>query len=500
MKTRIPLLLLTLILGLITERTNAQLLQVSDELKELINLSVNKDRKVAEKTIDREIALSERKAVRSAYIPKLELGGKYLYAQSSLDSRIGDITGFEGITKLQEFMNNPAFPTLFPNLAGLSSEIVRLQQMMTQQGMAFPNLSEKMRGDFNGNYYGIDATAKMLLYSGGQVPNVSKALSEKVKAQEALEDKCTSDVISEVITCYDQLALLNQSKKVLDESEIRLSAEKKFAVSALRNGFATDFDTLKIAVAEAGLHARLSEYEAKRTMLCQKLAMLTGRPADGFENLNPELQLMLYLPQSTDISNRAELRALIAGTEARKYLLKSEKSHYLPKVQALASFRYDNIFNADANFDAPLPMGLNIDRITLGPTFMAGVGFKWDLFDQSGGSARVRQARLELLKAENATEEAREMLQLNQLRSSTNYKASLSQVTFKEKQRIAARRALELATKSYNEGVINITERLAAETEVQNAELEFLQAVFAQRQASLDCYKATGSLMIANIR
>ena len=65
---------------------------------------------------------------------------------------------------------------------------------------------------------------------------------------------------------------------------------------------------------------------------------------------------------------------------------------------------------------------------------------------------------------------------------------------------MAARRALELAQKSYNEGMINITERLATETELQNADLEYLQAIFAQRQAALECYKANGNLVLSNIR
>jgi outer membrane protein TolC len=181
-------------------------------------------------------------------------------------------------------------------------------------------------------------------------------------------------------------------------------------------------------------------------------------------------------------------------------MLKSEKSHYLPKVQALASARYDNIFKANADFSEPIPMNMNIDNIGLGPTLMVGVGFKWEIFDRSGGTAKVNQATLELKKAENAREEARELLQLNQTKVTTNYKASVSQVAYKEKQRTAARMALDLAQKSYNEGIINITERLATETEMQNAELEYLQAVFAQRQAALDCYKATGNLVLSNIR
>jgi len=500
MKTRILVLILVVALSSLASEVNAQTLLVSPELKELINLSINKDRKVAENNIDIQITEVQKKAVRSAYIPKVELGGKYVFAYSSISSNIGDVEGFESLGKLQEFMKTPTFPVMFPNLAGLSSEITKLQQLLAQQGMTLPSVTNSLDGEFYGNYFGIDATAKMLLYSGGQVPNVSKALTEKIKAQEALSDKSKSDVISEVITYYDQLALLNQSKHILDESAIRLAAEKKYAISALNNGFATSFDTLKIAVADANLQAKISEYDSKKILLYQKLAQLTGKSAKSFETINPDLNTLLYADTSSDVSNRAELRALTSGVEAQKYMLKSEKSHYLPKVQALASARYDNIFQADANMNGPIPMDMKIDNINLGPTYMVGVGFKWEIFDRSGGTAKVQKATLEVKKAENAREEARELLQLNQTKVTTNYKATISQVAYKEKQCKAARMALDLAQKSYNEGIINITERLAAETEMQNAELEYLQAVFAQRHAALECFKANGNLAMENIR
>ena len=500
MKTRVSSIILILALTTIMCKTHAQSLQVSPELKELIILSVNKDRRVAEKDFDKQIAEVQKKAVRSSYLPKLEIGGKYVFAYSTVSSEISNIEGFESIGKLQELMKNPVFPVMFPGLSGITGEITKLQALLTQQGIQLPSVSENLDGNLYGNYFGVDATVKMLLYSGGQVPNLSRALTEKIKVQEALSDKYKSDVMGEVITCYDQLALLNQSKHVLDESVLRLSAEKKYAVTALKNGLATTFDTLKIAVASASLDAKLSEYESRKTLLYQKLSQLTGKPASDFENMNPELTLLLFANSGSDISNRAELRALTAGVEAQKYLLKSEKSHYLPKVQAIASARYDNVFNARTDFNAPVPMKMNIENIGLGPTYMVGAGFKWEIFDRSGASTRERQAKLEVSKAENARDEARELLELNQTKASTNYQASISQINYKDKQRIAAQMALVLAQKSYNEGMINITERLAAETEMQNAELEYLQAVFAQRQSVLECYKATGALTISNIR
>jgi outer membrane protein TolC len=500
MKTKVFFLIFICTLSSIWNQVIAQSLQLSPELKELILLSIDKDRKVAENEIDKQLAEVQQKAVRSAYFPKLELGGKYVFAYSTVNSKIGDIEGFESITKLEELIKNPVFPVMFPNLAGLTNEITQLQKLMTQQGIQLPSISNNLDGDLSGNYFGVNATAEMLLYSGGQVPNISKALTEKIKAEDALSDKSKSDVISEVITDYDQLALLNQSKHVLDDSALRLAAEKKYATTALKNGLATSFDTLKIAVANANLEAKLSEYESKKTLLYQKLSQLTGKPVSVFENIDPHLTILIFDNSGSDINNRAELRALTAGAEAQKYLLKSEKSSYLPKIQALASVRYDNIFKANTNFNAPIPMNMSIRNIGLGPTYMAGVGFKWEILDLSGGSAKIQQAKLELKKAENEREEARELLELNQTKVSTNYQATVSQVTYKDKQRIAARMALELSQKAYAEGIINITERLATETEMQNAELEYLQSVFAQRQSVLECYKATGDLMISNIK
>lgn len=500
MKNKVLILILALSLNTTVFNIQAQSIEVTPELKELIGLSLVKDRKVAEKNIDKQIAEDQQRAVKTAYIPKLELGGRYLYGYSSVDSKISDIEGFESIGKLGELMKSPAFPVMFPSLAGLTKEITQLQTLMAQQGISLPAGTDNLNGDFSGNYYGIDATVKMLLFSGGQVPNISRALTEKIKVQDALSEKCESDVISETITCYDQLAMLSQYKRVLDESSVRLSAETKYASTALRNGMATSFDTLKIAVAKASLEAKQSEYESKKTLLHQKLSQLTGKEISGFEYMVPDLELIYYSNSAPDINNRPELRALTAGAEAKRYMLKSEKSHYLPKVQAIASVRYDNVFNANADFNGPVPMNMKIDKIGLGPTYMVGAGFKWEIFDRSGGSARVRQASLEVSKADNATEEARELLELNQTRASTNYKASIAMVTYKDKQRKAARMALDLAQKSYNEGMINITERLVAETDLQNAELEFLQSVFTERQSAIEYCMATGDLKLSNIR
>lgn len=478
----------------------AQISGLSPELTELIRLSVEKDRKLAATQIDREITLQQRKAVRNSYYPKLEAGGKYVFAKSPLNTELGDITGFESFGKITQFMQSPAFPQMFPGLAGLTGELMQLEQLLASQGMALPAFSKEIEGDFSGNYFGVDVTASVLLFSGGKVPRISQALAEKAEAQQQLSRKSTADLIAEVITSYDQLALLGQSGLLIDESSRRLEAEKRFATSALRNGFATAYDTLRIAAAEAALNAKKADFEGKKLLLSQNLARLTGQPSSRFYNMFPDLQPLLPAVNASAIANRPELMALESGLQAQKYMLGAEKSHYLPKVQAFASARYDNIFNAEANFKSPMNIGADINSMTLGPAFMAGVGFKWDIFDLSGGDSKVKLAKLEVKKAANALEEARELLELNLTKTKTALETANAQVILKSKEKAVAEKALEMASKSYSEGQISITERLAAETGYQQSALEYYQAIFAQRQAAIELYKATGDLEIEKIK
>ena len=68
MKTKALFLILILTLSSNIFELSAQSLQVSPELKEFIELSLNKDRKVAEKGIDKQIAEVQQKADSSSQL------------------------------------------------------------------------------------------------------------------------------------------------------------------------------------------------------------------------------------------------------------------------------------------------------------------------------------------------------------------------------------------------------------------------------------------------
>jgi len=61
MKPQLTIIILIFTLNTLMCKVNAQSLQVSAELKELIGLSINKDHRIIEKNIDKQIAETQKK-------------------------------------------------------------------------------------------------------------------------------------------------------------------------------------------------------------------------------------------------------------------------------------------------------------------------------------------------------------------------------------------------------------------------------------------------------
>jgi len=129
-----------------------------------------------------------------------------------------------------------------------------------------------------------------------------------------------------------------------------------------------------------------------------------------------------------------------------------------------------------------------------------GVGVKWNIFD-GGQSCRDRQkAKLDGEIARNNYNNTVSLLNLNLERAQTDVEVAAQLIVVAQKRKATANKNLEICTKQYRLGISNITERLAAETDVQSAQLGLYQAIYNQRRAALNLLEATGDLKVENIK
>lgn len=442
--------------------SQVQAQQIPD-LPTLMQRAVNKDAELANKQLDVEQSKDSRQALSDAYLPRVSSMASYAYLNSSVNASLPSST----------------FPIL---------------------NIPIPALD----GSFNmhNNTWLANVSVKALLFDGFKIGNYKKAITEKMKAQTVILENDRQIIIGKVSETYDMLALLKQSKVVLDNSGKQLEAQSKIADKALSYGLITKYEHKKIEVARAQLEAKLVEYDGKRNLVLKRLEQLTGIGADTLKLIDNSLIPYLNIIPNQDVNNRPEFAALEAQDKAYNYQLKAKRNHLIPTAAAFGSVSYMSlnnlVFQNKAGTLGPNTgdVKLQMNKLELFPTFIAGVGVKWDIFDGFESKHEIRKIKIELQQVRNKKEEAKELLSLGLIKANTDYSIATAQIGAKEKEKEVSLDALQIATKEFRTGLIKPADLITAITDSEKAELSYLETVFNQRRAADEAHKAAGNLTI----
>ncbi len=444
--------------------------QQAPTLRELIDSALMNDGTLSQQTLENKYTRLDDQKLRDVFLTKVEVSGKagYLYTSAHLNS---------------PEINLPAFPPIFPGA-------------LIPEGQLSNNLN------ISGISTMVKAEASVLLYSGGKVKYLKEANKEKNISENLLMQKTRDEIITEISKAYDQMALVQESKKVLDEAKKRLDINNKTADKALGYGLITPYDHKKIELAQATLDSKLIEFEGKKELLITQIEILTGIERERIALIKPQLQTISYEVLDRNIENRVELQALEHGIKATDYKIKAEERWWVPKVQAQTSVNYIGLLNGNISTSKELltnsgkKLDFNPSNLNILPLFQAGVGFKWDIFDGNEGKHLVEKAKIEKEILENKKRDASKKFNLNLTNNQTNYTIANAQIKLKEKSREIAKEGLEQVEKEFRYGTKTSAALIEAENDLQNAELEYQNAIFNQRRSAIELMKSTQNLQI----
>ena len=444
--------------------------QQAPTLQELINSALQIDGTLNQQILENKYTHLDDQKLNDVFLPKVEVSGQagYLYTSAHLKSPEIGI---------------PPIPNIFPGA-------------IIPEGQFSNNL----------NISGISALAKaeasVLLYSGGKVKYLKAANREKNISENLLMEKSRDEIITEISKAYDQIALVQESKNVLNEAKKRLDINRKTADKALGYGLITPYDRKKIELAQALLDSKLVEYEGRRELLITQIYLLTGVNRNRIELIQPKLETITYEVLDQSIENRVEIQALNHGLKATDYKIKAEERWWIPKVQAQTSLSYFGLYNNSITTSKELlpnsgkKLDLNPSNVNVFPLFQAGVGFKWDVFDGNEGKHLVERVKIEKELLENKKRDASKKLNLNLANNQTNYKIANAQIKLKEKAREIAKQGLEQVEKEFRYGTKTSSNLIDAENDYENAELDYQTAIFNQRRSAIELMKSTQNLQI----
>lgn len=355
-------------------------------------------------------------------------------------------------------------------------------------------------GSTNGNMSSQIAigglTATQVIFSGLQISNGLKALEQKYKAQNLLAEASYDQIAQDVLSSFDQLMLLKEVDLLIDDSEKRLNREHLKVIKAIENGVAIPYDRDKIKLAMLELESKREEVKSGRELLYFRLQEITGMPMESLHDIAYTLQ-PLHLDENSFVMNRKELQALEASGEAYKYVLKKEQGAKLPMVFAFVNASYINAFDTRMTVkDLPLLDDLKFrsNHLQLAPSFAIGVGAKWTIFEGNTHKIAIEKAKLDLQINENKLKDTKDKLSLLQRKTKSDYLLFNKKLGINEQQMTIAKNNLILASRQFEEGLLDVTERLQAENEFYKQSLSYFNQVLNQRQAASEVLKSNGNL------
>lgn len=439
---------------------------LSPSLQEAVQAALNLNADLNTERLELQKTELERKGIWNKYIPRVEASALYSYLDNDLTMDI---------------------PAATLPLSG--NTIFDGKQTFQNQGQVF--------------YGGV--TAKTVLFSGGQIYNGAKAMEAKAEGSSYLLEPKKDAVIKEVIFVFDQLRLLDEADQLIAESQKRLDKEQERVTKAISLGLAVPYDRDKIKLAALELETRQVELSGKRTVLMQKISDMTAYDETQIMAVAYEVDPIM-IPDLAVLTteNRAEIKAISSFKDAYTYALKKEKGSLLPTLGAFGSYSYGSLFNGSSSGTIPLTalngatygynMNLKLNEATLSPNWMVGLAFKWELFGGFERKHKIEAAKITIDQADLKLKDTRQKVDLQLKNNKARYQTLLRQIALADQREQVAANNLAMAEKQYKAGLINITERLTAETDLYQSRLNKITTLIEERQAALDTYAATGTL------
>jgi len=324
-------------------------------------------------------------------------------------------------------------------------------------------------------------TLELPIWLGGKIQAALKASEHHLRAMESLYGRKEEEVLFQVYQAYLWAVLSKESIKVSESSILEAKESLRIAKARYEAGTALLSDVKRAEVYLAKAEESLVQSKNYYHLAKKRLELLASTPLGDFEvaelavrpEVNPESL------KSLAFSKRGDLKALLEEVQTKKFSYKEVLSENLPQLSAFASYALhdkDNPFGGD------------------GRGYLIGLGLTWK-FDL--GLTTLKKAQSELKQAQ-ALEERFRYLKENILfeidKAYVDYLNALEKLKSAEARVSASEEVLRIMRTRYMNGLVRMLDLLDAQTQLDQARFERIQALKEVHEAYAGLLYAGGVL------
>lgn len=268
----------------------------------------------------------------------------------------------------------------------------------------------------------------------------------------------------EVQKTWLQLQLAYKAIGVLEDALKTARAVYKFAADHYQQGLIQKSDVLNAQVHLTSVESSLSKAKNNISNASDYLSVLMGTETGVTYVIEEQPATDRSLADTTTkiADSRTDFMAMQKAIDASNMMLKSNKMNYLPKLNAFGNYQYN-----DSHLTG---FGAN--------SYVVGVKLSWDIFK---GNTRKSQIDAQRLERDKLTEQLAQQKQQGQMELNKGFRDLSDTRSEISRDRLAvdqAAESLRILQNRYQQGLINTTDVLMAETQLSQQKFALVQAEF----------------------
>lgn len=469
-------------------------------------LQNNRQLKISNMTVD--VAENTRKAAKTKYLPRVDALAGYQHFSREISLLSDDQKNT--LSNLGTNTFGQLGGQIGQNLSSLAQQGVLSPQVAQQLGQLLSNVSTPLTQAGNNIGQSINDAFRSNtknVYAGGIVVNQPIYMGGAIKAANdmaAIGEQVAQNNISLkrqlVLYGVDNAYWLAISLKKKEALAIRYRdlAQKlnEDVKKMIREGVATRADGLKVEVAVNTADMQIARIQSGVSLAKMALCELCGLDLNGDIQLSderdadrpptPSTQFDNYIIPASDSTRlnetRPELRLLQNAVDMSKQNTKLLRSLYLPHILLTAGYSVSNpnLFNG---FQKRFTDLWNI-----------GVTVQVPVWTWGENKYKIRASRTATSIAQLEMDDVRKKIDLEIEQNRLRLKDANKQLATSHKNMAAAEENLRCANVGFKEGVMTVTEVMAAQTAWQTSRMAIIDAEISVKLAQAGLQKALGGL------
>lgn len=305
-----------------------------------------------------------------------------------------------------------------------------------------------------------------------------------LKKMTADQQKMTMNEVKTIIAqAYYTAQVAKENVRLLNENITNIEKTLSETSALYNEGFAEEMDVeqLDLLINQIKNRARQADRQHQATLNLLKYQM--GMPVDNKITLTDDLETLWamqsdqeLLNMELDLNNNLQYSLVKQDVVMQGYLAKIEESKYYPQLNAFFDYR-QQAFRDDFSFFA-------IDQPWF-PQTLWGVKLSVPIWDNLGGVASIKRAKLEQQKAKNRLVDTENALKLQAITAKDDFNSALEQLQTSQNNINLATRIKEKMLIRYQEGMSTSMELTTAENQLIQAQTEYINTLFTAMDAKI---------------